>query len=101
MSPVFVVPEYRRAPGFNAPAMVLSLLVLGAALLSFVWAGNAGITAFYYLGGILAITGALIPAALKMANQWERAVVLRLGRLQSIAGPGMFWIVPVFDQVAY
>jgi len=101
MSPVFVVPEYRRAPGFNAPAMVLSLLVLGAALLSFVWAANAGITAFYYLGGILAITGALIPAALKMANQWERAVVLRLGRLQSIAGPGMFWIVPVFDQVAY
>ena len=101
MSPVFVVPEYRRAPGFNAPAMVLSLLVLGAALLSFVWAANAGITAFYYLGGILAITGALIPAALKMANQWERAVVLRLGRVQSIAGPGMFWIVPVFDQVAY
>lgn len=101
MSPVFVVPEYRRAPGFNAPAMVFSLLVLGAALLFFVWAANAGITAFYYLGGLLAIVGALIPAALKMANQWERAVVLRLGRLQSISGPGLFWIVPVIDQVAY
>jgi regulator of protease activity HflC (stomatin/prohibitin superfamily) len=101
MSPVFVIPEYRRAPGFNAPAMVLSLLVLGAALLSFVWAANSGTTAFYYLGGVLAVAGALIPAALKMANQWERAVVLRLGRLQSISGPGMFWIVPVIDQVAY
>ena len=101
MSPVFVVPEYRRTPGFNAPAMVLSLLVLGAALLFFVWAANAAITAFYYLGGLLAIVGALIPAALKMANQWERAVVLRLGRLQSISGPGLFWIVPVIDQVAY
>jgi regulator of protease activity HflC (stomatin/prohibitin superfamily) len=49
----------------------------------------------------LVIVGSLIPAALKMANQWERAVVLRLGRLQSISGPGMFWIVPVIDQVAY
>jgi regulator of protease activity HflC (stomatin/prohibitin superfamily) len=101
MSPVFVMPEYRRAPGFNAPAIVLSLLVLGAALLSFVWAARAGIPALRYLGGLLAIAGALIPAALKMANQWERAVVLRLGRLQSIAGPGLFWIVPVIDQVAY
>jgi regulator of protease activity HflC (stomatin/prohibitin superfamily) len=35
-----------------------------------------------------------------MANQWERAVVLRLGRLQRVAGPGLFLIVPVLDQVA-
>ena len=35
-----------------------------------------------------------------MANQWERAVVLRLGKLQSVAGPGIFLIVPVIDQVA-
>jgi regulator of protease activity HflC (stomatin/prohibitin superfamily) len=36
-----------------------------------------------------------------MANQWERAVVLRLGRLDRIAGPGLFVIIPVVDQVAY
>jgi regulator of protease activity HflC (stomatin/prohibitin superfamily) len=35
-----------------------------------------------------------------MANQWERAVVLRLGKLKAIRGPGLFVIVPFVDQVA-
>jgi regulator of protease activity HflC (stomatin/prohibitin superfamily) len=37
--------------------------------------------------------------SLKMANQWERAVVLRLGRLEAVRGPGMFWIIPFIDDV--
>jgi regulator of protease activity HflC (stomatin/prohibitin superfamily) len=41
-----------------------------------------------------------ILAALKMANQWEKAVVLRLGKFRSLRGPGMFWIVPVVDSIA-
>ena len=45
--------------------------------------------------------GVLILLALKMANQWERAVVLRLGRLDKIAGPGLFLIIPIVDQIAY
>jgi regulator of protease activity HflC (stomatin/prohibitin superfamily) len=35
-----------------------------------------------------------------IANQWERAVVLRLGKLTAIRGPGMFAIVPFIDNVA-
>jgi regulator of protease activity HflC (stomatin/prohibitin superfamily) len=42
----------------------------------------------------------LIPQAIKVANQWERAVVLRLGKLSAIRGPGFFVIVPFIDQVA-
>jgi regulator of protease activity HflC (stomatin/prohibitin superfamily) len=95
------MPEYRRPPGLNAPATVLSALVGGLGALSLAWAARSGMAAFYWIGAIVLIAAALIPAALKMANQWERAVVLRLGRLQSISGPGMFWIVPVIDQVAY
>jgi len=53
------------------------------------------------LAGVLFLIGAAVPLSLKMANHWERAVVLRLGRLHSIAGPGLFLIVPVIDQVAY
>jgi regulator of protease activity HflC (stomatin/prohibitin superfamily) len=34
------------------------------------------------------------------ANQWERAVVLRLGRFVGLRGPGLFWIVPFVDSVA-
>ena len=49
---------------------------------------------------MLAVVGLVIPQSLMMANQWERAVVLRMGRLQAIKGPGVFWIVPILDRVA-
>jgi regulator of protease activity HflC (stomatin/prohibitin superfamily) len=101
MSPVFVMPEYRRPAGFNAPATVLSALVMVSATLIFAYGVSRHVIALYIVAALVMLVGILIPAALKMANQWERAVVLRLGRLQSIAGPGMFWIIPVIDQVAY
>jgi len=38
-------------------------------------------------------------ASLKMANTWQRFVVLRAGKLQGIRGPGLFLIVPVVDSI--
>jgi regulator of protease activity HflC (stomatin/prohibitin superfamily) len=38
--------------------------------------------------------------AVKIASQWEKAIVLRLGKFRHLAGPGMFWIVPVVDSIA-
>jgi regulator of protease activity HflC (stomatin/prohibitin superfamily) len=35
--------------------------------------------------------------ALKVARQWEKAVVLRLGKFRGLRGPGLFWIIPVID----
>jgi regulator of protease activity HflC (stomatin/prohibitin superfamily) len=35
--------------------------------------------------------------ALKVAAQWEKAVVLRLGKFHRLSGPGMFWIIPILD----
>ena len=46
-------------------------------------------------------TGGLIAASLKVADQWEKAVVLRLGKYQGLRGPGMFWVIPVVDRVSY
>lgn len=40
-----------------------------------------------------------ILVALRVANQWEKAIVLRLGKFRGLRGPGMFWIVPVVDSV--
>ncbi len=37
--------------------------------------------------------------ALKVASQWEKAIVLRLGKFQGLRGPGMFWIVPLIDTI--
>jgi regulator of protease activity HflC (stomatin/prohibitin superfamily) len=38
--------------------------------------------------------------ALRIALQWDRAVVLRLGRFHALRGPGIFWLVPFVDRVA-
>jgi len=38
--------------------------------------------------------------ALKIADQWEKAVVLRFGRFNGLRGPGLFWITPIVDRVA-
>jgi regulator of protease activity HflC (stomatin/prohibitin superfamily) len=47
----------------------------------------------------LNLVGIYILFALKIADQWERAVVLRLGKFRGLRGPGLFWIVPVVDTV--
>jgi regulator of protease activity HflC (stomatin/prohibitin superfamily) len=47
-------------------------------------------------GTILGLIAGMSP---KVAQQWERAVVLRLGNYQGLQGPGLFWIIPGIDQV--
>ena len=36
----------------------------------------------------------------RIARQWERAVVLRLGKYVGLRGPGLFWIIPLIDTVS-
>jgi regulator of protease activity HflC (stomatin/prohibitin superfamily) len=47
-----------------------------------------------------ALLGLLLAQAPKIARQWERAVVLRLGRYVGLRGPGLFWIIPFVDSVS-
>jgi regulator of protease activity HflC (stomatin/prohibitin superfamily) len=75
-------------------AILCVLAILGAILLdtlglpggwSGLWCGILILAAFYVL------------FALKVAQQWEKAIVLRLGKYRGLRGPGMFWIAPVVD----
>jgi regulator of protease activity HflC (stomatin/prohibitin superfamily) len=50
-------------------------------------------------GVLLIVLAVIVLAALKMARQWEQAVVLRAGKFLAVRGPGLFWIVPVLDSV--
>ncbi len=47
----------------------------------------------------LSLLALLILFSLKVADQWEKAVLLRYGRFRGLRGPGMFWIVPVVDRI--
>jgi regulator of protease activity HflC (stomatin/prohibitin superfamily) len=91
----------QRARGGNPTAGLIAVVLLGLAALSVEEAARRDTYSLFWLAGVLALAGLLVPSSLKMANHWERAVVLRLGRLQSISGPGLFMIVPVIDQVVY
>jgi len=47
----------------------------------------------------LNIIGLYVLLAFKVAEQWEKAILLRLGRFVSLKGPGPFWIIPIVDTI--
>jgi regulator of protease activity HflC (stomatin/prohibitin superfamily) len=49
---------------------------------------------------VMALVGIVLMPAPRIAQQWERAVVLRFGRFIGLRGPGLFWIVPFMDRVS-
>ncbi len=49
---------------------------------------------------VLTAIGLLLAQAPKVAQQWERAIVLRLGRFIGLQGPGLFWVIPFIDNVS-
>ena len=48
----------------------------------------------------LLIWSALFASSIRVAEQWERAVVLRLGKYKGLKGPGPFFIIPIIDTVS-
>jgi regulator of protease activity HflC (stomatin/prohibitin superfamily) len=52
---------------------------------------------FFFI--VCMLLGLVAMMAPRIAMQWERAIVLRLGRYQGLRGPGLFWVVPLLDQV--
>ena len=48
-----------------------------------------------------AVVAFIVSYSVKVADQWDRAVVLRLGRFRALEGPGLFFIIPIIETVAY
>jgi len=82
---------------------VLIFFVIIAIGLGIAYTGNGGqaSTGTMVIGVITFLLAIIISSAIKIADQWEKAVVLRLGRFQSLRGPGIFFIIPIIDNVAY
>jgi regulator of protease activity HflC (stomatin/prohibitin superfamily) len=47
------------------------------------------------------IIASYISSSIKIADPWDKAVVLRLGKFHSLKGPGLFFIIPVLDTIPY
>ena len=71
--------------------------------------GAAGVAGALFLAGIapplVAVAGLgvgiLLALSIKYTDQWEKAVLLRLGRYRGLRGPGYFAIVPILDRIVY
>jgi len=51
------------------------------------------------IGGVIILLGIVLALTLRTAAEWERAVVLRLGRFAGIRGPGLYFLIPAFETV--
>jgi len=74
----------------------LVLAGVGAPLL-LRWGVNIPLIVAYMI--LMVLIGLYLLFALKIAAQWEKAVLLRFGRYRGLFGPGLFWMVPVVDTV--
>ena len=83
-----------------AALVFIVILAIGAALAYAMY----GISASWVSNRLIAATlivAFVISFATKVADQWDRAVVLRLGRFHVLRGPGLFFIIPIIDTIPY
>jgi len=78
----------------NVVSVLVFIVIAGTGV---VLTAATGSPTWVAIGAVIGVLAALSP---RVAQQWERAVVLRLGRFIGLQGPGLFWIVPFVDVVA-
>ena len=85
---------------YPVPAIAAGVIG-GAAAAGLAWLAPLGAALAWMIPTIGAVAGGLIATSMKVADQWEKAVVLRLGKYRGLRGPGMFFVIPVVDRVSY
>jgi hypothetical protein len=70
----------------------------GLALLANSVAGNVAAVG---IGVVTMMIAMISSAAIRVADQWDRAVILRLGKFHALKGPGLFFLIPVVDSIPY
>lgn len=100
-APVIAARNKERAISTNVPDFrpnVVSAFVFLVVAAASITATIVRHTPLYAIVGlIVALIAALAP---RISRQWERAVVLRLGKFAGLRGPGLFWIIPLVDSVS-
>lgn len=90
-------PDDTRYP---LPAILAGVLG-GAAAAGLAWLAPLGTALMWMIPTIGVVVGGLIAGSLKVADEWEKAVVLRLGKYRGLRGPGVFFVIPIVDRVSY
>jgi regulator of protease activity HflC (stomatin/prohibitin superfamily) len=77
---------------------IIAIFLLLASILTGVGFTLMARSPYPAIGSLL--VGLIVMQSPRIAQQWERGIVLRLGRFHSMRGPGLFWVVPLIDRVA-
>lgn len=84
----------------SVAATAATLIWVASALGSILLAGRVSDIIVIGYAFVTLMAGLYVMFGLKLANQWEKAVVLRFGKFSSLKGPGMFWMIPIIDTIA-
>ncbi|MDQ8202216.1 slipin family protein [Pelagicoccus sp. SDUM812003] len=84
----------RTESGLSVVSLTVGVVII-LPLVLLMWAG----TLSTIVGIPLVVLGVFIACSIRVANQWDRAVVLRMGRFVGLRGPGIFFVVPIIDEV--
>lgn len=86
------------SPRINVRVNVVAVIILIVTFLSGFAILAKTNNPVYFLAWLIA--GVLLSFSPKVAQQWEKGIVLRLGKFVGLRGPGLFWIVPLLDRVS-
>ena len=86
----------QKKPDLNL--LLIRLILLGAIMALFFALAPIGVSSNLWRLGIFCLA-LLFVFCIRKAKEWERAVVLRLGKFHKVKGPGVYFLVPLLDQV--
>jgi regulator of protease activity HflC (stomatin/prohibitin superfamily) len=81
--------------------LVFFIIIVIGAVFTYLSYNAQNMAGAIWIGVITFVVALIVSAAIKIADQWEKAVVLRLGKFHALKGPGLFFIIPIVDTVAY
>jgi len=83
------------------PGLIFLVIFVASLALAFLNVSPGNYAASVSIAVLGFIVASILANAVKVADQWERVVVLRLGRFRGLEGPGLFFIVPILETVPY
>jgi regulator of protease activity HflC (stomatin/prohibitin superfamily) len=93
--------QYLRRSKSLASLVFFVVIVFGFSLAYVFNSGTYINTSSMVIAFITFIFAIVLSSAIKIADQWEKSIVLRLGKFHSLRGPGLFFIIPIIDTVPF
>src|SRR5271170_3731768 len=86
----------------NSLALLVFFAIIGAGVaLAYAISGTSINAESIWIVAVAFVAAIIVAYGIRIANQWDRAVILRLGRFHALKGPGLFFIIPVIDVLVY